>query len=368
VRDSGIGINDEQRMQLFQPFSQADSGTARQFGGTGLGLAICRQLAHLMDGEIELASKPGAGSTFSLIVALAIGDPAALAPDRDEPGEDSFPSRALPTVEEAERERSLILVVDDHPTNREVLTRQLARAGYACETSIDGEDALERWKSGRYALLLADIHMPRMDGYELTAAIRAIEKRERRERTPIIAITANVSKGEPEHCLEAGMDDFLGKPLRIAQLAAALHRWLPHVAFDPAGRASESAPRSSAEALFDPLSDFLSAPHAPIEQDVLKEIAGEDRVLARNLLRDFLLSARRDLHSLREALGADDWTEAGHEAHRMKGAAALVGARDVRATSEAVEAAVRARNMESAREATRQLATALDTLALWIDA
>jgi signal transduction histidine kinase/CheY-like chemotaxis protein/HPt (histidine-containing phosphotransfer) domain-containing protein len=368
VRDSGIGINDEQRMQLFQPFSQADSGTARQFGGTGLGLAICRQLAHLMDGEIELASKPGAGSTFSLIVALAIGDPAALAPDRDEPGEDSFPSRALPTVEEAERERSLILVVDDHPTNREVLTRQLARAGYACETSIDGEDALERWKSGRYALLLADIHMPRMDGYELTAAIRAIEKRERRERTPIIAITANVSKGEPEHCLEAGMDDFLGKPLRIAQLAAALHRWLPHVAFDPAGRASESAPRSSAEALFDPLSDFLSAPHAPIEQDVLKEIAGEDRVLARNLLRDFLLSARRDLHSLREALGADDWTEAGHEAHRMKGAAALVGARDVRATSEAVEAAVRARDMESAREATRQLATALDTLALWIDA
>src|SRR6185312_12126609 len=81
VRDSGIGISDEQRTQLFQPFSQADSGTARQFGGTGLGLAICRQLAHLMDGQIELASQPGAGSTFSLIVVLALGDPAALPRD-----------------------------------------------------------------------------------------------------------------------------------------------------------------------------------------------------------------------------------------------------------------------------------------------
>ena len=368
VRDSGIGISDEQRTQLFQPFSQGDSGTARQFGGTGLGLAICRQLAHLMDGEIELASKPGAGSTFSLVVVLALGDPAALPPDHDEPGEESFPSRALPSVEQAEQERSLVLVVDDHPTNREVLTRQLARAGYACETAVDGEDALERWKSGRYALLLADIHMPRMDGYQLTAAIRRIERAERRERTPIVAITANVSKGEPERCLEAGMDDFLGKPLRIAQLAATLHQWLPHVVFDPRERVTESAPQPSAAALFDPYTDILSAPQAPIEHAVLKEIAGEDRVLARNLLRDFLLSAHRDLHALREALHAENLADAAREAHRMKGAAALVGARDVRVAADAVEGAGRARDLESARNAERRLASSLDTLGLWIDA
>ena len=367
VRDSGIGISDEQRMQLFQPFSQADSGTARQFGGTGLGLAICRQLAQLMDGEIELSSKPDAGSTFSLLVELAVGDPAALPLEDEEPGEESFPSRPLPTVEEAERERSLILIVDDHPTNREVLTRQLARAGYACETSVDGEDALERWRSGRYALLLADIHMPRMDGYQLTAAIRAMERRERRERTPIIAITANVSKGEPERCLEAGMDDFLGKPLRIAQLAAALQRWLPHVAFDPAVRETESVPKPSSEALFDPFTDILSAPHAPLEQGVLKEIAGDDRILARNLLRDFLLSTRRDLHALRQALNAQDLAEAAREAHRIKGAAALVGARDIRAAADAMESGLRARDLELAHGAARQLAMALDTLALWID-
>jgi signal transduction histidine kinase/CheY-like chemotaxis protein/HPt (histidine-containing phosphotransfer) domain-containing protein len=368
VRDSGIGISDEQRTQLFQPFSQADSGTARQFGGTGLGLAICRQLAHLMDGQIELASQPGAGSTFSLIVVLALGDPAALPRDDHEPGEESFPTRALPSVEQAEQERSLVLVVDDHPTNREVLTRQLARAGYACETSFDGEDALGRWKSGRYALVLADIHMPRMDGYQLTAAIRRIERAEHRGRTPIVAITANVSKGEPERCLEAGMDDFLGKPLRIAQLATTLHRWLPHVVFDPRERITERAPRPPAEALFDPLTDILSAPQAPIDQEVLKEIAGDDRVLARNLLRDFLLSAHRDLHAMREALHAENPGDAAREAHRMKGAAALVGARDVRAAAGAVESAGRAGDLESARIAERELASSLDTLALWIDA
>ena len=154
VRDSGIGISGEQRELLFQPFAQADSGTARQFGGTGLGLAICRQLAALMDGDIELASKPGFGSTFSLIVVLAPGDPAQLPADRGEAPEETFPTRTLPSVEEAEREGSLVLVVDDHPTNREVLTRQLARAGFACETSFDGEDALERWQGGSSAMLL----------------------------------------------------------------------------------------------------------------------------------------------------------------------------------------------------------------------
>src|SRR5690348_1493335 len=124
VRDSGIGISDEQRELLFQPFSQAESGTARAFGGTGLGLAICRQLAELMGGVIELASKPGVGSTFSLILPLAKGDPAKLEPERRSAPEEDFRTRPLPSVEAARREHSLVLVVDDHATNREVLTRQ----------------------------------------------------------------------------------------------------------------------------------------------------------------------------------------------------------------------------------------------------
>ncbi|HEX7112398.1 MAG TPA: ATP-binding protein, partial [Mizugakiibacter sp.] len=193
VRDSGIGVSEAQRERLFAPFTQAEGGTARRYGGTGLGLAICRSLAALMGGEISLDGRLGEGTTARLVVDLPRCDPALLPPA--EAASASYPTRPLPSVEAAERERSLVLMVDDHPTNREVVMRQLARAGYACETADDGEEGLRRWQSGRFALVLADVHMPRMDGYQLAAAIRAEERRSGRARTPIIALTANVTQG-----------------------------------------------------------------------------------------------------------------------------------------------------------------------------
>jgi signal transduction histidine kinase/DNA-binding NarL/FixJ family response regulator/HPt (histidine-containing phosphotransfer) domain-containing protein len=365
VRDSGIGISDEQCALLFQPFSQAESGTARAFGGTGLGLAICRQLADLMGGTIELASKPGTGSTFSLILPLAPGDPARVEPERASMPEEDFPTRPLPSVDAARREHSLVLVVDDHATNREVLTRQLARAGFACETAADGEEGLRRWRTGDYALVLTDIHMPKMDGYQLTAAIRRTEHAEQRERTPVIAVTANVSKGEAEHCIAMGMDAFLGKPLRIAQVSAQLRRWLPHAEFAAASRRSpEEVP---AEILAMSNDEMLSAPSAPVDRSVLNEIAGHDTTLARNLLHDFLAAIRTDLTGLRAAHAAGDVPEATRQAHRIKGAAALVGARDVQQAAAEVEAAGRADDAEGAEKASRALGQAIDVLAAWVE-
>ncbi|ODU91851.1 MAG: hypothetical protein BGP23_02265 [Lysobacterales bacterium 66-474] len=360
VRDSGIGISDEQREILFQPFSQADSGTARIFGGTGLGLAICRQLAEMMGGRIELASKPGKGSTFSLVLPLAVGDPACIEPERgDAPAED-FPTRPLPGVESARQEGSLILVVDDHATNREVLTRQLARAGFACETATNGEEGLRRWRTGDYALVLTDIHMPKLDGYELTAAIRKAERTEQRPRTPIIAVTANVSKGEAEHCLALGMDAFLGKPLRIVQLSATLRQWLPHVAFPDPG----AAPQTPSQ---DGDGDVLAAPAAPVDREVLGEIAGTDATLARNLLNDFLIAVRKDITGLRAALAAGDLPEATRHAHRIRGAAALVGAREVQAAAAEAEAAGRNRDVDAFERMSRPLAESIDVLAVWVE-
>jgi signal transduction histidine kinase/DNA-binding NarL/FixJ family response regulator/HPt (histidine-containing phosphotransfer) domain-containing protein len=365
VRDSGIGISDEQCALLFQPFSQAESGTARAFGGTGLGLAICRQLADLMGGTIELASKPGTGSTFSLILPLAPGDPARVEPERASMPEEDFPTRPLPSVDAARREHSLVLVVDDHATNREVLTRQLARAGFACETAADGEEGLRRWRTGDYALVLTDIHMPKMDGYQLTAAIRKAERADQRERTPIIAVTANVSKGEAEHCIAMGMDAFLGKPLRIAQVSAQLRRWLPHAEFAAASRRSpEEVP---AEILAMSNDEMLSAPSAPVDRSVLNEIAGHDTTLARNLLHDFLAAVRSDLIGLRAAHAAGDLPEATRQAHRIKGAAALVGARDVQQAAAEVEAAGRADDAEGTEKASRALCQAIDVLAAWVE-
>ncbi|HJR12501.1 MAG TPA: ATP-binding protein [Rhodanobacteraceae bacterium] len=364
VRDSGIGISDEQSALLFQPFSQAESGTARTFGGTGLGLAICRQLAELMGGKIELASKPGIGSTFSLVLPLAKGDAARVEPERSSAPEEDFPTRPLPGIETARREHSLVLVVDDHATNREVLTRQLARAGFACETAADGEEGLRRWHTGDYALVLTDIHMPKMDGYQLTAAIRKAERLEGRGRTPIIAVTANVSKGEAEHCIAMGMDAFLGKPLRIAQLSAQLRRWLPQVEFS----AASGVPANEA-AVHGPLADddVLSAPGAPVDRAVLGEIAGHDTTLARNLLNDFLAAIRKDLTGLRAAQAAGDLPEAIRQAHRIKGAAALVGARDVQQAAADAEAAGRANDASAFERASRMLDQAIDVLALWVE-
>ena len=363
VRDSGIGISEEQRGALFQPFSQADTSTTRDFGGTGLGLAICRQLAELMGGSIELASKPGAGSTFSLILPLARGDAAKVEPERTAVPEDDFPTRPLPGVEEAQREHSLVLVVDDHATNREVLTRQLARAGFACETAADGEEGLRRWESGAYALVLTDIHMPRLDGYQLTAAIRKAERRGQHMRTPVIAISANVSKGEAERCIAMGMDGFLGKPVRIAQLSETLRQWLPHVEF-PAGGEPRPAQTAQPPRFVD---DALFTPESPVDSGVLQEIAGNDAKLARNLLNDFLLAARKDRTALSAALAGGNLAEAIRQAHRIKGAAALVGARDVHAAAAAAESAGRAGGGAPLAAATDSLSAALDLLAVWVE-
>lgn len=322
VHDSGIGIGQEQQDKLFTPFAQAEAGTARSYGGTGLGLAISQRLAQAIGGELGLRSQLGEGTSVSLVVSLAVASAEAAAADaprlRDAV---QLPQRPAPSVEEAERERSLILLVDDHPTNRDVIVRQLAKAGYACMTAGDGEEGVQEWRSGRYALVLADIHMPRMDGYAMAGAIRAAERRDGSARTPLIALTANVTKGEAGRCIAAGMDDFLGKPVSIAQLAAKLRIWLPHVPFPPS-----SAP---------------PAPAAPLAGGVLEEITGGDAAQLRQLLDDFVATTDSDLTALQLALQRGDRSGAAREAHRILGSARLVGATELAAEAGVLEQALR---------------------------
>ncbi|RZA20036.1 MAG: response regulator [Lysobacteraceae bacterium] len=225
VTDTGIGISEQAQARLFQPFSQAEVDTTRRFGGTGLGLAISRRIAELMGGDVELESVPGVGTTMRLMVKLHRAPPEEL-PEISGPGRQvaGFSPRRLPSVAEAEGEHSLVLLVDDHATNRQVIQRQLALAGYASETADDGVEGLERWRSGRYALLLSDVHMPRMDGYQLAQAIRAEEAQRGLPRVPIVALTASALKGEAERCLEAGMDDYMAKPVGVTTLGACLQR------------------------------------------------------------------------------------------------------------------------------------------------
>ncbi|MBN8741321.1 MAG: hypothetical protein BGP24_15315 [Lysobacterales bacterium 69-70] len=331
VHDSGIGIGQEQQDKLFTPFAQAEAGTARSYGGTGLGLAISQRLAEAMGGELGLRSQLGEGTSVSLVLALPTARSETLAADAERPRRVArWPQRPTPSVEQAEHEHSLILLVDDHPTNRDVIARQLAKAGYACLSAVDGEEGLQQWRSGRFALVLADIHMPRMDGYAMTGAIRTAEQRGGLARTPVIALTANVSKGEAERCIAAGMDDFLGKPVSIAQLAAKLRVWLPHVPFPSADAAAPAA----------------ALPPA-IDRSVLDEITGGDTAQARQIVDEFVATAAGDLLALEQALTRGDRSAAAREAHRIKGAARLVGA-----TGLAEQAGLIEQELRSGAEAT----------------
>ena len=226
VADTGIGMSQEQLARLFQPFAQADVSTTRRYGGTGLGLVITRKLADLVGGAIAVDSAPGRGTTMSLRLSLAIGQPSA-------PPDDGFELPKPPPIEtRLQPERSdaplagVVLLAEDHPINRKVLTLQLNLAGIQVDCAEDGTTALEMFRAGRYGLVLTDLHMPGLDGRQLTAAIREHEQRAGSPRTPIIALTANVVSGEAERCIAAGMDDYLAKPVTIDQLSRKLERWL----------------------------------------------------------------------------------------------------------------------------------------------
>jgi signal transduction histidine kinase/DNA-binding response OmpR family regulator len=240
VADTGIGLGAEQCARLFQPFAQADSSTTRRYGGTGLGLSIVRRLAQLMQGDMAVQSAPGIGSTFT--VTLTLGAAATESPLK----ELTRPSAKLlaapaPSVDHSPPR---VLVVDDHPVNREVLVRQLELLGVAADTANDGVEAWAAWTQGNYTAVLADIHMPGMDGYALVRCMRATEAERRKDRTPVVAVTANALKGEEERCLAAGMDAYIAKPVNIDRLHDTLARWLPLTRGEVARQAE--TPRSAA--------------------------------------------------------------------------------------------------------------------------
>ncbi|MFT3897556.1 MAG: ATP-binding protein [Thermomonas sp.] len=362
VSDTGIGVSKEAQARLFQPFVQAEGDTTRRFGGTGLGLAICRRLAELMGGEVAMESEPGQGTTMRLLVPLQPApedeidvDPLdAIAPERVQP-------RHLPSVAEAEAERSLILLVDDHPTNRTVIARQLALAGYASETAEDGAQGLAAWRSGRFALVLSDVHMPHMDGYQMARAIRTLEAKEGRGgHTPIVALTAATLKGEVERCLDAGMDDYLAKPVAIPVLVAALQRWLPHTATQAIAPDSPAPIPASAESL-----PQLHRP-PPFDEQVLHSLTGGDEGDLRALLADYLASTREDLAGLEAARAAGDLPVLTRQAHKLKGAARTVGALELADAAERLEAAARAGDWMTVPPLATDVVTAGERLRLFV--
>lgn len=325
VEDNGIGISEDSKRILFESFRQAESSTTRRYGGSGLGLAICKRLVELMDGAIDVASVPGEGTSFTVdlpLEAVAEEDADKLIP-RD--SQQAIPIAANPqsatskhskdhslSIAEARRLGRLILVVEDNTTNQLVILRQLELLGYTAEVAEDGAQALALWRKNDYALLLTDLHMPEIDGYELTRTIRAEEPDG--VRIPILALTANAMKGEAAQAKMRGMDDYLTKPLQLETLSLALNTWLrksPSRLVDPPATAPAPATGTGT---------------SPIDLSILTNLIGNDQ----DTLAAVLLEYRDSITGIKETLHAmsmpEDFEAVENLAHQLKASSRSVGA------------------------------------------
>ncbi|WP_051902175.1 ATP-binding protein, partial [Photobacterium sanctipauli] len=469
VKDTGIGISPAQQQALFQPFEQADQSTSRRFGGTGLGLAIARKLVEQMQGEITLSSEEAKGSTFSVLLPLAITKqpeptrtPQMLAGKRallfgyflqreelcqylehqgvvtnvapqthphaicntlkqqqpdiaciaqslwQQLGIDStWLSTHLPSCKvivisqnpmlspepldhqwclsvnpllpdnlmhvitepvsaitnsvinapveqaaresriEAEKNGRLILVAEDHPVNQQVIANQLEKIGVHADIVDNGAQAIEALQQHHYGLILSDCHMPEMDGYTLATTLRLQEEF---AHLPIIALTANAVQGEENRCIDAGMNDFLIKPVSIDKLKAVIEQWLPS-APEPEPEQQQTQEPASLEddfsALFGGITAELEAPTKEADSPILdsddakpdqfdpsrnKSVLDRNKILAifgdadlsDNLIEEFKQNHQHDLQLLEQALLNNNQASAADVAHRMKGAARML--------------------------------------------
>ncbi len=315
VTDTGIGMTEEQQSQLFQPFTQVDSSTTRRFGGTGLGLAISKRLVELMGGSIGVESNRHRGSRFWIRLPLRVVESQKM-PVKEEPEvrAETAPQATIGGI------KPRLLLVEDNEVNARMAMMMLEKNGYPAEVACDGEVAVERFASGVYDGILMDCHMPNMDGYEATRAIRQLEASPhwKRPRCRIIAMTANVQAGERERCLAVGMDDYVSKPLRTAPLIEALQQ-VKVFAKTPA------PPQWSAEE--------TSAVREALQQ-LVEDLSTEN---ALELIENWFKDTPERLQELEKLAGSDDQAALRRTAHSLKGTSSLFGLSSIHTLSRELE-------------------------------
>ena len=320
VSDTGIGIPSDKLESIFERFSQADSSTTRTYGGTGLGLAICSQLVAAMGGRIWVESVLGEGSTFHFTLSLKIG--------KREVREKV--ENALDDPATADFHGMRVLLVEDDLFNQAVTREVLKKQGCEVVTASNGREAVELFRNQTFDLVLTDIQMPEVDGFETTRRIRALETG---KRVPIIAQTAHAFAEDKAQAFACGMDDYVSKPVKPSELKASLKRSTDRAGTRPLpGKASptgsspkESLTAETTHADLDALLDRLDG-----DEDALQEMV--------DLFFEQIPGMAADLEAAARIL---DWERLAYLSHAMKGACRTCSAVELAATAEEMEQAVR---------------------------
>lgn len=349
VRDNGVGISPHEQAKLFQPFQQVDNSTTRLYGGTGLGLAISKQLVHMMGaGEIGVESTPQSGSTFWFCLTVGKGSP-------PRPQENTCATAMSPDML-ALINGAHILLVENNQLNQEVASEFLEHAGATVCVAHNGAEAIDLLGSHGFDCILMDIQMPVMDGFEATRQIRANPAW---AEIPVIAMTANASGETREHCLAAGMNDYLSKPFKPAALYTMIACWLPVRPQQPPHTATTAALSGAAAWACDP--DI-------IDLNELAELVDGNQSKMRELAQKFLTFARSDMSEIEAALERNDRGALGALGHHNKSPAHMVGAMGFARLCQELEKHARNNaDMEQLRDIANRMRPLLDRINECID-
>ena len=337
VEDSGIGISEDKQKTVFESFAQAEGSTTRKYGGTGLGLSICKKFAELMKGNLWVESAPGQGSVFYFQACFKIAE---QRPPSSQIGEaDYIPgqSSALPALR--------ILVAEDCPANATVTKRFLEELGHTAVVAKDGQQALNLLSGEPFDLLFMDVEMPGMDGLEAASRIRKGEGGAENYNIPIVAMTAHVLREFREKCQDAGMNDFVAKPVDFFQLQNILDKIMSKGKGEATDEGSQARQKPKESEREGPALD---------KEEALRRFGGNED-LVQEVYSIFAQETPEVMHRLKKALEEDDLQGIYFAAHTIKGSAARIGAEPCRETAAELEQAAKAEKTEDLPALTEKL-------------
>ncbi|OFA06370.1 sensory/regulatory protein RpfC [Duganella sp. HH101] len=316
VSDQGIGLSQAEVAKLFVSFQQADTSTTREYGGTGLGLAICKELAQLMGGDVGVDSQPGVGSTFWFTAQLGVSYKTMstlINQIGDAAGE--LLASAHTSVMMAALSAARILLVEDNLFNQQIAQEMLEEVGATVCLANNGVDALELLRRSDFDCVLMDVQMPLMDGLEATRRIRADPQL---SHIPVLAMTATATTEARMRCIDAGMNDFISKPVHPALMYQTVANWLPPRALP--GQARRPQPPEPAA------KSGIDDDRAVMDLSVLATLLGDDPLKLRKFAYKFLLSSQEGVRDMDAALLRGEVQTVRELGHRIKSAARSVGA------------------------------------------